>query len=254
MPDLEEQLADLASAIAWPPTPNLNPIHGEVLGEARRWGRTLALVAAAVLVVVAALLAVPPTRDAIASWLNLHTLIHRTNNVPTPSPQPSGPLGQRLGLGTPTTLSAAQGSVTWQIALPSSLGQPDEVYYQAPPTGPSGGEVTLVYSSRAGIESSGETGVAVLITEARGRVDEPFFGKMLGPDTTLVKVSVGGHQGYWIAGQPHVFFFIDAEGNFRNETMRLATNTLIFDDGGTIVRIEGDLTKDQALQIGASMQ
>lgn len=213
----------------------------------------MAIAAAAVIVVIAALLAAPPSRDAIASWLNLHTLIHRTNTLPTPSPQPSGPLGQRLGLGTPTTLTAAQDNVTWQVAVPSSVGAPDEVYYQAPPTGSSGGEVTLVYSGRAGIKTSGETGVALLITEARGRVDEQFFGKMLGPDTTLEKVTIGGRQGYWIAGQPHFFFFIDADGNFRNETMRLATNTLIFDDGGTIVRLEGDLTKDQALQIAASM-
>jgi len=33
----------------------------------------------------------------------------------------------------------------------------------------------------------------------------------------------------------------------------LATNTLLIDEGGTIIRIEGDLTKDQALQIAASL-
>jgi adenine deaminase len=35
--------------------------------------------------------------------------------------------------------------------------------------------------------------------------------------------------------------------------MRLATNTLIFDNGGTVVRIEGDISKGQALQIGGSL-
>ena len=34
---------------------------------------------------------------------------------------------------------------------------------------------------------------------------------------------------------------------------RLATNTLILDDRGTIVRIEGELTRDQAFQIAASL-
>jgi hypothetical protein len=47
--------------------------------------------------------------------------------------------------------------------------------------------------------------------------------------------------------------FIDAAGNFRDETMRLAANTLILDDRGTIIRIEGDLTKDQAVQIARSL-
>jgi hypothetical protein len=35
--------------------------------------------------------------------------------------------------------------------------------------------------------------------------------------------------------------------------MRLATNTLIFDNRGTIVRIEGDMTQAQALRIANSM-
>jgi hypothetical protein len=66
-------------------------------------------------------------------------------------------------------------------------------------------------------------------------------------------VTVNGHKGYWISGKPHAFFFTDAAGNFRDETLRLATNTLIFDDNGTIVRIEGDLTKAQALEIATSL-
>jgi hypothetical protein len=66
-------------------------------------------------------------------------------------------------------------------------------------------------------------------------------------------VTVAGHQGYWIAGAPNVFFFTDANGAVRNETMRLATNTLILDDGGTVARIEGNLTKAQALQVAASL-
>jgi hypothetical protein len=33
----------------------------------------------------------------------------------------------------------------------------------------------------------------------------------------------------------------------------LATNTLIIDEGGTIVRIEGDLTRQQALDLAASL-
>jgi hypothetical protein len=113
--------------------------------------------------------------------------------------------------------------------------------------------VTLVYSKRPGIPVASETGVAVLITEARGKVDTNFFGKMLGSGTTIEPVTIAGHQGYWVAGSPHIFIFLDADGNFRDETMRLATNTLILDDGGTIVRIEGNLTKAQAAQIAASL-
>jgi hypothetical protein len=266
MPDLEQQLAELNAAIDWPPTPDLATMMARHL-PARRGGRAAkrpgwglsrahnrwALAAAAVLLILATLLAYTPSRDAIAGWVNLHVFIQRVQQPPTPSPLPSGPLGERLGLGSPTTLDAAQHAVAWQVTVPSSLGPPDEVYLQQPPDGPVLGEVTLVYASRSGIPVSGQTGVSVLITEARGQVNQDFFGKMLGPDTTLEQVTVAGHQGFWIAGRPSVFFFIDANGNVRNETMRLAANTLIFDDNGTVVRIEGDLTKAQALQIAGSM-
>ena len=92
----------------------------------------------------------------------------------------------------------------------------------------------------------------VLVTEVQGKITGDSFGKTLGEGATLEQVTVAGHPGYWIAGTPHVFFFIDAAGSVRYETLRLAANTLLIDKGGTILRIEGDLTKGQALKIAAS--
>ena len=259
MAELEQELTALAPAIDWPATPHLAARVTDRLAipvrPAPRWySRRLAVAAAAVIVAGAALFAYSPSRDAIAGWLNLHAIIERVQSPPSPSPLPPGPLGKRLGLGNPTTLGAARAGTEWAIAVPSALGLPDEVYVQQPPDGPPQGEVTLVYRPRPGIPAAPQTGVGVLITEARGAVATNFFGKMLGPNATLEEVTVGAHQGYWISGTPNVFFFIDANGDFRNETMRLAANTLILDDGGTVVRIEGDLTKAQALQIAASLQ
>ena len=253
--ELEQRLALLQADVEWPRTPDLAARVGARIAMPasirRPWFQSRwALAAALALVVLAALIAYTPSREAIASWLNLHTIITRVNQLPTPSPQPSGPLGTRLGLGAPTTLDDAQRKVTWKILVPASVGRPDEVYFS---DGPPQGEVTLVYKSRPGLKPSGQTGVAVLVTEVNGKVEANYFGKMLGPDTTLEEVTVNGHNGYWIAGKPHAFFFTDAAGNFRDETLRLATNTLIFDDNGTVVRIEGDLTKAQALEIATSL-
>jgi hypothetical protein len=252
--ELESELASLAGELAWPSTPDLRAAVRRGISRPRSWyGSRWALAAAAVIVILAALLAYPPTRTAIADWVNLHTSINRTTTLPTPSPLPPGPLGSRLGLGDHVTLPAARSAVKWRVLVPGSLGQPDEVYLQNPPDGPDLGEVTLVYSSSTGIPVSGQTGVSVLVTEARGSVDQNFFGKTVGPGTTIEPVTVDGHQGWWIAGQPHAFFFDDAAGNPRLETLRLATNTLIVDEGGTIVRIEGDLTRQQALDLAASL-
>jgi hypothetical protein len=263
MADLEGRLAALASEIDWPDTPELS---GRVLArlaepaarERLAWsrpsaGRRWALAAAAVILAAAALVAYSPSRQAIAGWLNLHTIFQRVTHLSTPSPQPSGPLRARLGLGHQATLDQARRQVAWQLAVPSSLGTPDQVYVQVPLDGPPEGEVSLVYRARPGIPVASETGVAVLVTEARGTVDQNFFGKMLGPGTTVDPVTVSGHDGWWIAGAPHEFFFIDSGGSFRSETLRLAANTLLIDDRGTIVRIEGNLTKAEALEIAASL-
>jgi hypothetical protein len=263
MTDLEHRLAALATEIDWPGTPELSSrVTARLTEPARRvrpaWsrpsaGRRWALAAAAMILAAAALVAYSPSREAIAGWLNLHTIFQRVTHLATPSPQPSGPLGTRLGLGRQTTLDQARRQVAWQVAVPSSLGAPDEVYLQDPPDGPPEGEVTLVYKARPGIPVASQTGVAVLVTEARGAVDQNFFGKMLGPDTTIEPVTVSGHDGWWISGAPHVFFFTDSGGNFRSETLRLATNTLLLDDGETVIRIEGNLTKAQVLEIAASL-
>jgi hypothetical protein len=256
--ELEERLTQLGNELEWPATPQLvRAVSVRIqapLRLVRPWYQTRwAAAAAAVLLALAALIAFPPTRDTIARFLNLHALITRTSNLPTPSPLPPGPLGTRLGLGGKTTLGGARGAVKWKVLVPSSLGQPDEVYQQGAPDGPPQGEVTLVYATAPGIKPSGQTGVSVLVTEATGAVDANFFFKVLPPGTTLEEVTVNGHHGYWIAGQPHDFFLIDADGAVRNETLRLATNTLIIDYGGTVVRIEGDMSKQEALQIAASL-
>jgi hypothetical protein len=267
--ELEAGLTTLGRDLAWPATPDLAltirariatspiplkagtpPWAGRVAGWSQsRW----ALAAVAVVVALVALFAYTPTREAIANWVNVHTRFQQVPHLPTPTPLPPGPLGTRLGLGSQTTLGDASGALKWHLLVPSSLGQPDEVYLQLPTLGPPQGEVTLVYSGRPGIPTSAQTGVGVLVTEARGSVNADFFGKMLGPDAKLEAVTVNGHQGFWISGAPHGFLLIDSNGNVRDETFRLATNTLLIDDGGTIVRIEGNLTKAQAFQIAASL-
>jgi hypothetical protein len=250
MPELEDRLTELASSIEWPATPPR--LWGGVAGRATegrsrprlryRW----ALAAAAVLLIVLAL---------AFSWLGLHTTIYRVQNPPTPSALPSGLLGSNLHLGTPaSSVADAQRQVPWRIVLPAGLGRPDAVYIKtATEGGPSQGEVTLVYAQRPRIEVSGQTGVAVLVTEARGRINEIFFQKMLGPDAHVEQVNVNGHGGYWISGHPHDFLFVGPDGSIQDDSLRLATNTLILDVDGTVVRIEGDMTKAQAEAIAGSM-
>ena len=256
---LETQLIGLASELEYPTTPEfvrgfrllrpLRPVPLRGMGHLpTRWG---GLAAAAAALVLVGLVAYPQSRDALAEWLHLHTQIQRVQHPPTPSPLPPGKLGENLGLGSHVTLEDARSAVTWHLLVPSKLGAPDEVYLQS--LAVAQGEVSLVYATQPDIQPANETGIAVLVTEAKGAVNADFFGKIIGPGTTLEEVTVNGRRGYWISGKPHGFFFIDATGNTVGETLRLATNTLLLDVGGTVVRIEGNMTKAQAEAIAASL-
>jgi hypothetical protein len=251
--DLETRLAQLGQAVDWPATPDLlATVRRRLTPREQRFESRWALAAVAVVSILALLLAYAPTRTAIADWVNLHTRITHTTTLPTPSPLPSGPIGKRLGLGAPTTLADARARVSWHVLVPAQLGKPDEVYLETY-DGPSGGEVTLVYGPETGLPIAGETGASVLVTEARGSVNEQFFGKIVASGTAVTPVTVGGSSGWWIAGNPHAFFFIDSTGQIRMDTLRLATNTLVLLVGGTVVRIEGDLTEQQAEQIAGTL-
>ena len=258
MPDLEQQLTELGQSIDWPTPPHLWGGVSRRLTEGRRSRPALwrsnsrwALAAVAVLLILATLLAYTPSRDAIANWIDLHVGITRVQQLPTPRPLPTGTLGSQLGLGLPYTLQDAQRLVKWKITVPSELGRPDAVYFR---TLPEGGEVTLVYGRVPDIPVAGETGVAVLVTEVQGRVREDYFEKMIGPNTTIEQVAVNGQAGFWISGTPHLFVFQDANGDAYPDTLRLATNTLVFSSGGTIIRIEAYTSKDRAIQIAGSLQ
>lgn len=250
---LESQLLGLGSSLEYPATPDfVRAFRLRTAAPAAwyrtRWAMTAAAAAAFVLV---GLVAFPQSRETLAGWLHLHTQIQRVQHPPTPSPLPPGQLGSNLGLGNHVSLDGARSAIGWHLLVPGKLGTPDEVYLDSLTV--ADGEVSLVYASRPDIQPATETGVAVLVTEARGSVNATYFGKVLGPGTTLEEISVNGHQGYWIAGKPHDFFFIDANGHTVVETLRLATNTLLLDVGGTVVRIEGNMTKAQVEAIAASL-
>ncbi len=256
---LERQLRDLRPYLEYPPTPNLVLTIRTRLAAAprRRFAlpfvipRRLALAAAAVLIVIGGLLAIPGTRNTIAHWFGVKGLI--VNTVPSVPSLSPGPLGGDLHLGQRTTLAGAQAGVRFQVLVPTdpSLGQPDEVYLnQSVP----GGEVSFVYQARSGLPTASTTNVAMLVMEIQGGTQKVFFQKTIGPETTLTEVTVNGGPGYWLEGSPHAFFFSDSSGAVHDETMRLATNTLVWEQGDRTLRIEGAATEAQALQIAQSMR
>ena len=255
MAELEERLNELGRYLDYPHAAGLAATVGRRLREpARRRSRfTRVLLAAAAIaaLALAALIAFPPSRDAIAGFLGLRgVIVERVPTRPSASAT-SGPLGQRLQLGSEVTLAQARAAVSYRLLVPGSLGDPDQVYLLNPPSRQA---VALVYLPRAGLPASVGTGVGLLLIEFPGKLESPFMEKMLGPDATLEQVSVNGQRGFWVSGSPHGFLYLAPNGEVLDDTYRLAGNTLIWNQGALLIRIEADVSKERALGIAASVQ
>jgi hypothetical protein len=95
----------------------------------------------------------------------------------------------------------------------------------------------------------------MLLTEFRGTVGRDSFLKALGPGTKLDSVTVNGSPGFWIEGSPHLFYvYRDANGQSTSDEARLAGNVLLWQQGNLTLRLEGVVSKDQALRIAQSVR
>jgi hypothetical protein len=253
--ELERALRDLGPRYPYPPTPNLatavrRRIATQPVAPVRRlalWRDPvrLALAAAVVLVLVgAAALINPTTRDAIAHFFHVRGVI-----VSRVSPGPSISPVTPLNLGRRTTMADAQSAVSFTIAVPADLGTPDAVYVDSEVPG---GEVALAYAPRPGIPLVKQTDLGVLITEFRGDLIPGFLTKEVGPSTKLEETSVHGDPGWWVAGEPHLVITRIGSTDYP-VSLRMAANTLIWEHGGVTYRIESGLSKADASRIAAGL-
>ena len=245
MPDLERELRALDAAVEFPATPDLAAavrarIEAPPPRPAFAWRRPLALVLAVLVAGLAAAMAVPSARTAILEWLGLRGV--SIERVPE---QPSPRLGGELLLGERSTLAEARSDAEFRVRVPTAPGyeDPDAVYVSRDSV--SGGYVSFVYGSGDRVD--------VLVSQFRARIHEDFIHKLVGPGTGVERVSVSGAPGFWIEG-PHEILYVDRNGGEIPERNRLAGNTLLWQVGAVTYRLEGELTKDEALRIAGSMR
>jgi hypothetical protein len=241
---LEQELRALAPIIEFPPTPDLTAgVRRRLAAEPARRAfparRALVLGFALLAVTVGALMAVPQSRTAILEWLGIRGA--KIERVPTTPTAPAEPID--LGLGERVDFDEVRRRVDYRVLVPGELESPDDVYltYQT-----EGGQIGFVY--RDGEE------ISLLLTQFPGILDPDFIRKSAGPETRIQSVVVGGERGYWLAGEPHEFVYLDRDGEPIFETLRLAGNTLLWTRGDLTLRLEGDLTRERALEIAESMR
>jgi hypothetical protein len=249
MTELERELVDLAANLDYPPTPDLAHNLRRRLearpGRRLITRRRLVLAFALLLVAVGAALVVPPARTAILEWLGLKGAA--VEHVVT---LPEIPASGDLALGERVALDEARRRVEFAIVVPELLGPPDEVYVADDVPG---GRASLVWGPDEELERSPHTGVGLLLVEFSGELDPALIEKLTGPGTPVEPVALGGAPGLWIEGEPHVVLYHDAQGEVREDTLRLAGNALLWERGDLLLRLEADLSKAQALEIARSM-
>jgi hypothetical protein len=246
--ELERELRSLR--VEWPETPDL---AGAVVGRLpagaprRRWVRwvdwpawQVAVAVGAVLVAV--VMAVPPARSAVLDLLGFGSV-----KIERGEPRPSE-FGSDLSLGEPVTLSAARRRAGFPVLVPAAVGRPDAVYVDAGPPP----RVDLVYRSRPGLQ--GSAGVGLLVTEFRAMAT-PLIEKTIGSATDIERLTVGGDPAFFITGADHGFAYMSEDGQATFETQRLAGPTLLVErDDGILLRVEGELTQEEAVRIAQSVR
>jgi hypothetical protein len=219
MPDLELALRQLGAELDWPAQPSLAPRVAMAIRAPHRRSlrRPLALAFAVLVLAVAVAMAVPPARSAILDFFNIGGVeIQRVDTLPE---LPAG----LVAPGVRAPLDDALDSVPFDVVVPEGYR---DVYLAE-----GEGIVTFVWPDRLLMELSG---------------DETLLKKVVEQDSTIAMLDVNGYPAVWIEGGPHGLFVPGGEA-------RLAGNVLIWVREGVTFRLEGDLTRAQALTIAGTL-
>jgi hypothetical protein len=214
---LEQALAALGRDLDVPTTPDLVGGVAARLQPRARSRRPLAFVVAGVaLVAFATALAVPSARSSILRFFHLGGVtVERVETLP---PAEERPLTANLGESIPVDEAAQR--VGFQPLLPAGV---DRVYENE-------GAILAVVR---------EDGAPVLLTEFGSGA---YFKKAVGGQTSIEQVRVGADDGFWIEGARHVF-------QMPSGAPRMAGNVLVWTHGSLTLRLEGRLTRTEAIAL-----
>jgi hypothetical protein len=70
---------------------------------------------------------------------------------------------------------------------------------------------------------------------------------------TTEELVLDGRRAVWIAGGPHAVFLVGRDGRYHEDRGWLAGTTLLVDRGTSTLRIEGALSRDDAIALARSM-
>ena len=240
MSELEHALGAIGRNLDYPATPDLSSAVRRRLAEGERPRasflprRPLVLALAILAVAVGAVMVVPQARSTVLDWLGIGGVtIRYVDELP-----PVERATEDLGLGERVSLQEARERAGFRVQVPRvhGLADPPGVYYRDDAR-----QVAFLYGS--------EDSPKLLLTQAAvgGAIE-----KLVGMGTGVERVSVDDETtGVWLSGEKHGLFYPAAR---EEEPFRLVGNALVYETPlGITVRIEAEISKDEALRIARSM-
>lgn len=235
MSTLEGRLVELGRELEFPAEPDLaSRARARTRVKPFPW-RTAALAFAAVVVAVAIAFAVPPARSAILRFFHLGgATVALVETLPHAQER-----SQARGLGRPLPLSQAEAQVGYDLALPPLERKPDRAYVI-------GDSVATVV-----LRAHGRT---VLLSEFPSLGGDEALKKLAVNATVIAPVEVRRRPGLWLEGVPHVLTWIDRDTGYQERPILVRGNVLLWLRGGLTLRLEGPLSKAQALELARSIR
>jgi hypothetical protein len=208
----------------------------------RRPTRRRLVLAFAVLLVaaLAATLAIPDARSAFLRFLHIgDARIELVDELPPVSDYPTD-FDAGLAFGERVSLDEARRRAGFDLLELEEA--PDHVFLGGR------GSVWFLYGR--------PNAVRLLVAQTpRLTVDEPFILKKLaGFGTQVEQATVRERPAYFLSGEPHQVILMDELGQPVTETVRLARDVLLWEEDGRTLRLEGDLTLDEALELAESLR
>lgn len=285
---LESALRSLAGAVDWPPAAPTAPsgatagpdiatrvrvriASGERGRRPQPWWRPAGArpIRRSLVLAIAALLALAIVAGAVglglpglritfgeppASLVPSPTLTAEPTDRGTPTPTPTLPpiTGQRLNLGRQVELDQVEPRIGVPVRLPADarVGQPDTVWIDEAKFD----QIAYVWEAGPTLPETSERGVGLILMRFDGRTDDEFYQKVLGSGTRLQTVKVDGHDGFWISGEMHFFFYERSDVGYVDDGRRWVGDALVWYDGTATYRIESALGRDATIEIAESIE
>lgn len=242
MSGLERSLTLLGRELDLPDAPDLaSRVAAEIaprLATTRTRRRLAVAVAAVASAALLATLAIPEARSALLRVLGIGGVrIELVDELPA---VPQTPPELELSLGRPVSLDEARRRASF--ALLELDESPDAVYLGER------GTVWFLYGQ--------PDRVRLLVAQTRTlAIDEPFFLKKLASAGTRVEpFTVRGESAFLLSGAEHVVMLLDVNGDAYPESARLARDVAVWEENGHTVRLEGELTRDDAIALARELR